>query len=436
MTHWKRRAAALLGAVVLLTAGGLPAVTVPVAAAPQASCSVSVSHASSTTSLLSTDSSVPAGVESTPPSDTAKPEPSMSSPSITAGSGNCIDEFSLPTGSSPGSIILGPDGNLWFLLSSCRTCHDVGGNDVGRILSHAPSTVTLFPIPTPDSGAGDLTVGPDGNIWFVEQGSVYYEADGSPGKIGRILAYAPYTITEFETPNPNSRPSGIAVGPDGALWFGEYWQPNLGGGGNAIGRIWPFPPYRMSEYPAPAAGDAPVNVVAGPDHTVWFTEVWGNKIASIETDRNHRITEFSIPTAPVLAPGFPATSFPWDLTRDSDGNIWFAERQGNNIGRMSVRGDHRLTEFALPTADSWPYGITAAHDHIWFTEFLNNKIAKIDDDGRVSEFDIPAASSGPLDLAAGPDRSIWFVELNGGKIGRLETRPCQPWLGQLEDCDR
>jgi hypothetical protein len=38
------------------------------------------------------------------------------------------------------------------------------------------------------------------------------------------------TITEFPLPTPNSGPSGITAGPDGALWFSEET-------GNKIGRI-------------------------------------------------------------------------------------------------------------------------------------------------------------------------------------------------------
>ena len=37
-------------------------------------------------------------------------------------------------------------------------------------------------------------------------------------------------ITEFGVPDPDSRPTGITAGPDGALWFTEA-------GANQIGRI-------------------------------------------------------------------------------------------------------------------------------------------------------------------------------------------------------
>jgi virginiamycin B lyase len=76
-----------------------------------------------------------------------------------------------------------------------------------------------FPIPTPNSGAYGITVGPDGALWFVEN---------KANKIGRITTAGVIT-NEFPIPTPNSGPGFITVGPDGALWFNE-------GGANNIGR--------------------------------------------------------------------------------------------------------------------------------------------------------------------------------------------------------
>ena len=61
-----------------------------------------------------------------------------------------------------------------------------------------------------------IALGPDGNIWFTEFGL---------GKVGRLIppstpAGSP-TIDEFSLPIANSHPSGIAAGPDGNLWIAE-----------------------------------------------------------------------------------------------------------------------------------------------------------------------------------------------------------------------
>lgn len=70
-------------------------------------------------------------------------------------------------------------------------------------------------------------------MWFPEAGS-------ESNAVGRITPDG--QITRFPIPTPDSRPTGIALGPDGAMWFTEN-------GASKIGRIDPPPG------PAPAGSD-------------------------------------------------------------------------------------------------------------------------------------------------------------------------------------
>lgn len=63
-----------------------------------------------------------------------------------------------------------------------------------------------FPIPTRASQPRSIVVGPDGNVWFTEQ------AGNRIGRLGRDGR-----ITELPLPTPFATPSDITVGPDGAL---------------------------------------------------------------------------------------------------------------------------------------------------------------------------------------------------------------------------
>src|SRR6266571_1442919 len=108
-----------------------------------------------------------------------------------------ITESPVPTArSSPSGITAGPDGNLWFTEN--------GSNQIGRL---SPSgTITEFPVPTASSSPAGIAAGPDGNLWFTENGS---------DQIGRISPSG--TITEFRVPTAGSQASGIAAGPSGNL---------------------------------------------------------------------------------------------------------------------------------------------------------------------------------------------------------------------------
>src|SRR3954453_3808645 len=38
------------------------------------------------------------------------------------------------------------------------------------------ATVTTFPLPTPDEGVADITVGPDGNLWYASEDAYKWAA--------------------------------------------------------------------------------------------------------------------------------------------------------------------------------------------------------------------------------------------------------------------
>src|SRR5206468_4397493 len=96
-----------------------------------------------------------------------------------------------------------------------------------------------------------------------------------------------------------------------------------------------------------------------------------------------------------------------------------------------------IAEFAVPTSNSAPRGITAAPDgNLWFTEEAGNKIGRISPSGAISEFPL-AVGAMPGGIVAGPDGNLWVTERGANKIGRisptgdlvelsLPTAPCNP----------
>src|ERR671925_612329 len=70
----------------------------------------------------------------------------------------------------------------------------------------AGAALTEYPVPTSGSQPSGITVGPDGALWFTEE---------NKHKIGRITTSG--SITEYPVPTVPSGPSEITAGPDGAL---------------------------------------------------------------------------------------------------------------------------------------------------------------------------------------------------------------------------
>jgi streptogramin lyase len=68
----------------------------------------------------------------------------------------------------------------------------------------------------------------------------------------------------------------------------------------------------------------PRGITAGPDGNLWFAEYSGNQIGKVTIARV--VTEY--------AAGITASAAPAEIVTGSDGNLWFTELSGDRIGKM------------------------------------------------------------------------------------------------------
>lgn len=169
---------------------------------------------------------------------------------------------------------------------------------------------------------------------------------------------------------------------------------------------------------ADAAGNE-IELVAMSDGTMWvYNKAFQEKIgileftiSPVESEKKqppekspiYQTREFKIPTE---------ESNSVEITAGPDGNLWFTQSESNKVGRISFDG--KITEFNIPTSKSSPRGIAAGKDgNVWFTESEANKVAKITPAGVITEFKIPAEGSQPDGISNGPDGSLWFTTYDG-----------------------
>jgi streptogramin lyase len=253
--------------------------------------------------------------------------------------------------------------------------------------------ITEFPIPTAGSDPSGIATGPDGAVWFTEfRGN----------RIGRITTAG--VVSEFAIPTSDSGPVDIAVGPDAALWFTED-------SAGRVGRITIAGEITEFRTGAIAIGDSTVGISRGPDGNMWFTEWDAGQIGRITPAGV--ITLFTIPDIPMFR------ASPNDIVAGPDGALWFTEVNGNKIGRITTGGV--ITQFAISAVTIGPRDITAGPDgNLWFTESIG-AIGRITTTGVITEFPIPTLASEPRGLTTGPDGNLWFTESATNKIGRITT---------------
>ncbi|MFN8475598.1 MAG: hypothetical protein U0822_25680 [Anaerolineae bacterium] len=275
--------------------------------------------------------------------------------------------------------------------------------------------ITEFPLSGANLAPTSITAGPDGNLWFTENGS-----------IGRMTTSG--TVTQF----PHAAGTSMTPGPDGALWFTET-------GRGMIGRVTTsgaFAEFNLPGNPPPGATysqtliDHPEAITVGPDGALWFTVqsfsktcscTVGGKIGRITT--GGAITEFTLPSGNTRSTRPRAMG----ITTGPDGALWFTDTNLATIGRMTTSG--ALTQFNVPQGR--PQGITAGPDgNLWFTanSGQNALLGRLTPGGAFTEFTVASSVDGVsvgMAIAAGPDNNLWIADYDTltatGSILRVTT---------------
>jgi len=329
-------------------------------------------------------------------------------PTVTEFTGGVAPGFTL--NAAPEGIVTGPDGNLWFTENGPpgRVARMTTSGDVSEFTNGV----------TPADQPFGITAGPDGNLWITEPGGAGHVARVTTG--GGVTELTGGVTMGFSA---NRRPIDIVTGPDGRPWFTEQAGPG------GIGQV--LPGDTVSELtggatPGRSANGEPFGIAAGPDGNLWVTEFNDpGRIARVTTGGG--VAEF---TAGATA-GFSANGGPSFIAAGPDGSLWFTEYTGTAIARITTAG--AVTEFrAGLSSAAFPEQIVAGPDGaLWFTEFGDpGRIGRITTDGTITEF--PSGTTPGFTLTAtslegitvGPDGNVWFAEsANPGRIARITTPP-------------
>jgi virginiamycin B lyase len=252
----------------------------------------------------------------------------------------------------PDKITNGPDGKIWFT--------EFGSNKIGVINPATGQLENEFSSQASGGGGAQpsgITAGP-GGLWYTGT---------SPATIQRITTSGTVDRT-YSTPTSSSDPSDITLGPDGRLWFTES-QPQV----NKIGALDPNTG-GITEYQA-SPGSEPSAIISTTGGILWFTEPGINAIGRITTAGT--IAEFS--PAGVSASGIAAASDGalWYTLGFAGVGVCTPGEGDHAIGRITSAGVF-TNKFATPTPQSDPSDITLGPDGaLWFTEYCANKIGRI-----------------------------------------------------------
>jgi virginiamycin B lyase len=197
----------------------------------------------------------------------------------------------------------------------------------------------------------------------------------------------------------DSFPTSIALGPDGALWFTESRD-------DEIGRI--TTDGEITEYEIPTKRAFAGDIVAGPDGAMWFSGSSSDKLGRITTDG--AITEYDVPGAH----GMPGAIVP-----GPDGALYVAERNDNVISRVTTDGVF-TDEYPLPRENADPIAMVKGVDGaLYVSEFMSGVVSRMTFDGTFTDaYEIPDGWNDGL-ISAG-DGALWITQSSDGKVLRLD----------------
>ncbi len=266
---------------------------------------------------------------------------------------------------------------------------------------------TEYAIPTRDSVPRMIIASKvDDSIWFTEGGGGFYIfEDYKPmNKLGQLRPDG--SIIELATPTPDGDWSKVGVDSlvmddDGVIWFTERLT-------NRIGKL--GLDGKIEEFQIPTEDGYALGIDLAPDGKIWFAERFGHRLGWMTPDGE--MTELALPEGEAE----PRTVFV-----DSKGRVWYTARSANTIGYLEPdSGDIR--SYKIPTELARPTGIAETSDgSIYFVEMVGNKIARIQGD-QITEFPIPTQYSAPFKIVADAHDNLWFTQVFGNSIGKLDPR--------------
>ncbi len=281
----------------------------------------------------------------------------------------------------------------------------------------AIGSVTLFPIPNTTTNwippvnwvAGTIGMGPDNNVWYTGSGSAGNVRVVKMTNSGASTTYLnPGHVAGSGVGLDDGYPRSIAKGSDGNIWYSQS-DPNRIVKMSVEGTI-------LNHYPLPPLTNAAFNLTLGTDGALWYSS--GYKIGKITT--SGIVTEYSVYNG--------SSSSITGLAADPNGDMWFtqytpgSDNSKNKIGKVASGG--QITTYTVPGINSYPYtnpsDIAYGPDgNLWFTEKHGKKIGKMTPSGIFTMHSLPSGSSSPDKIVVGSDGAMWFTKAPSGTIGRI-----------------
>jgi streptogramin lyase len=279
---------------------------------------------------------------------------------------------------------------------------------VGTVISLAlassagAASIVTYPLPEYEVQGSKYVNEDIDHMAVATNGTVWWSAF-APGQLGDLVPSQATAGTEtgqhvFTTPsNEGNDADGVAVGPEGDIYFG-MWNPSA---------LWKLEP-------AGPTFSKVTSLSNGVPEDLAFSPVNGHLFATI--DGASDIAEYF---TGVGTPNYygPISANMFFIKVDSAGNAWTGAESA--VDEVPYASGGKVLSYTSPNNNSKIQAVTIDHSgNIWFTDRGDNSIGEIipsEGAPHITEYPIPEASGGsseaaPYDITTASDGSIWFTE--------------------------
>lgn len=205
-------------------------------------------------------------------------------------------------------------------------------------------------------------------------------------------------------PRDRGDPAGIAVGPDGAVWFTE--APRYG----MPGRLGRLAGGRLQEYLLPGEQNRPTQLISGRADSLWFL------------DGDNRFGRFNLVTKRFTIMTLGPATFSnqlTSLTAGPDSDVWVT-RAGTTVDRISASGT--IKEYRVASRLAGPSGIVSGPEGKLWLDYSPQGLASMTTAGAVTVYRLPPDLAGTQAMMVSRE-AVWFG------VGGYAGYP--PMLGRL-----
>nr|AIF08656.1 copper resistance D domain-containing protein (ycnJ) [uncultured marine thaumarchaeote KM3_31_G08] len=159
------------------------------------------------------------------------------------------------------------------------------------------------------------------------------------------------------------------------------------------------------------------------DGMIWYSTSGTGKIGFINPE-NNEITEFSS-DSPLQSPEA--------LLFDNDGNLWIAEHTGLAITKFNPVLE-TFESISVPDKDALPFGMTFdRYGNVWFAQHTVDSIGVYDPDNNyLMEIPVPTETSFVQFMTSDGNDNVWFVEQQSNKLATIKMTEIPVSISQIQ----